>query len=156
MASAGTSAEAFRMDSIALYLPEVAMKERGPSVDELVAFIKALVAKANDALEAKPKGRGASGALVVALKPPARSRIWIMVGDEAREAEFVGLLKPPLEAVPSPSVSGYNAFAINFSAWGGGGPPVAGPLPLPKEWRDAMGTAGGRLPDDVLKVLWPD
>jgi hypothetical protein len=157
-ARAAEPAATFTMVSIALYLPENAMVERGPPVEPLVAYFKALVAAADAVLAAGPPQPGATGALVVALKPPARSRVWLMVGDVARTGAFTSALKGPLEAVPAPAVNGYNAFAINFTAWGGGAPLPRSPMPLPipDEWLKAMTGDGGVLPDSVLKVLWPD
>ncbi len=151
----GESTNAFTMTSITLYLPNEALRERGPSVEALAGYVKALVAKANGILTAAPRGRGATGALVVGLKPPARSRLWVMVGDSSRKSEFVRALKAPLEAVPPPSVRGFNAFAINFNAWGGG-TPLAEPLPpVPQEWRRVI-THEGVLPDVAFEAVWPD
>jgi hypothetical protein len=156
MAEAGGAGPAFVMTSIALYLPNKAMVQRGPSVEDLSNYIRALVSKADSVLSAHGPTPGASGALVVALKPPARSRLWVMVGDEAREGEFTTALQAPLEAVPPPSVTGVNAFAINFDAWGGGQPLRSHPLPVPDQWIQALPKKGGILPDAPLSVLWPD
>ncbi len=150
----GKPAQAFALASGVLYLPAEAMSQRGLPADVLAGYMKSLVAKADEVLGLSPPDAGVSGALVVALKPPARSRIWIVAGDTAREPKLTSLLKGPLEAMPAPNVSGYIAFALNFDSWGGGHRLVL-PMPIPDEWRRAM-SHSGVLPDDVLKVIWPD
>ncbi len=152
--AAAKPAPAFALASAVLYQPGEAMLRRGLPADVLAGYMKSLVAKADEVLGGSPPTAGVSGALVVALKPPARSRLWIMAGDKAREPELASLLKGPLESAPSPSVTGFIAFAINFDAWGGGRRLVF-PMPIPDEWRRAM-SHSGVLPDDVLKVIWPD
>jgi hypothetical protein len=151
--SAAVNDQLFKMTSIALYLPDHAMAERGPSTELLVAYIKALVSRANEVLASQPPGPGVSGAVVMGLKPPNQSRMWLVVGDKTRKADVLSILKGPLEGVPAPAVNGLNAFAINFDLWGGGVRPVM-PLPLPDEWLPVM--TGSILPDGPLKALWPD
>jgi len=148
---------AFQISSLALYLPNQAMVERGPSAKDLIAYIDALKDRAN-AILAQAQGRtGASGSLVVGLKPPAQSRLWVVMADKSRKAEFVTLLKAPLEGVQGPTVVGLNAFAINFNAWGGAQPPVSPTYPIPDEWLEVMRRGGGgMLPDSPMKAVWPD
>jgi hypothetical protein len=150
-------AKAFAATTMSLYLPEETMLERGPPTSLLVDYVKALLAAAEKAVAAAPVGRGASGALVVALKPPGRSRVWVMVGDGAREAEFTTLFKGPLEAVPPPAgVRDVDAFALQFNVWGGGTPLPSASVPVPAEWLRALPKGGGMLPDDALRVVWPN
>jgi hypothetical protein len=157
-ATAATSAgDVFLLKSIALYLPEKELVERGMTAAALAGYIKRLVSEANEVLGPAPRAPGASGALVVALKPPARSRLWVMEGDKTREAEFTSALKGRLEAVPPPPVLGVYAFAINFDVWGGGTPLRVSFLPIPDEWARVMtGKKQYLLPDDPLSVIWPD
>jgi len=148
---------AFRITSIVLYLPNQAMVERGPPAQALIAYLDALKAKASLVLAQAQPQVGASGALVVGLKPPAQSRVWIVMADKSRKAEFVSLMKAPLEAIQPPAVVGLNAFALNFDAWGGAQPPVAPGYPIPDEWMEAMRhSGGGMLPDAPMKAVWPD
>ena len=133
--AATSSSDVFLLKSIALYLPEKELVQRGMTADALGGYIKQLVTEANEVLGHTPRAPGASGALVVALKPPARSRLWVMVGDKTREAELASFLKSRLEAVPPPTVQGVYAFAINFDVWGGGKPLGVPFLPIPDEWR---------------------
>jgi hypothetical protein len=154
LAARAAAAPAFAMTSIVLYLPEAAIRERGPTVQEFELYINALKAQANYTLSKAPTEPGVSGALVIGLKPPARSRVWIVASDPARKAGLVGLLKAPLEAIAPPEVSGLNAFALNFNAWGGSGAPGVG-YPIPDEWKAGM-TKGGILPDTPMQAVWPD
>jgi hypothetical protein len=158
----GTGAAAgpnpFVVTTVVLYLPDRALRERGPPPEALADYIKSLEARANAVLAALPGGRGVSGAVVVGLKPPARSRIWVMAGEKSREAELTAALKAPLESVSPPAVQGFNAFALNFDAWGGGSalfPSSSPPVPVPEEWRRAL-PHGGILPDAVFRAIWPD
>jgi hypothetical protein len=146
----------FKLVSISLYLPHQAMAERGPTSDELTAYIAALTDAAKAALAAAPKQAAVSSSIVVGLKAPGRSRVWIVGGGLEAQRALAGLMKTPLEAVRAPPVSGWNAFALNFDAWGGAGAPVAA-MPIPDEWRLAMqAQGGGMLPDDALKAVWPN
>ena len=149
---------AFQITSLVLYLPNQALVERGPPVADLTAYINALKAKADAVLTQAPAGVGASGSLVIGLKPPARSRVWIVMPDKTRQPEFAALLKGPLEAIQAPAVQGLNAFAINFNAWGGAQPPPKQTYPVPDEWVEAMRKSGqtGILPDAPMRMVWPD
>jgi hypothetical protein len=149
---------AFQIASLVLYLPNQAMVERGPPAQALIAYIDALKDKANTILSQTPNQAGASGSLVVGLKPPAQSRVWVVMADKSRKAEFVSLLKAPLEQVQAPQLTGLNAFAINFNAWGGAQPPVPPGYPIPDEWIEAMKRIGGGgiMPDAPMKAAWPD
>jgi len=132
------------------------MEERGPPVQVLSDFIKSLVAQANSVMAAAPKQAGESGSVVVGLKPPARSRVWIVAASSGDESKLTKILKAPLEAVPAPAVIGLNAFALNFDARGGSGAKPAG-FPIPDEWKRAMAKTGaGMLPDAPLKAIWSD
>ena len=147
--------DAFKLVSISLYLPDQTMQERGPDEKALAAYIEALVGAAKAALAAAPKQAGTTASIVVGLKAPGRSRVWIVGGGIANQRALTALLKAPLEAVPAPPVTGWNALALNFDVWGGGGAPTA-KMPIPDEWRLAMqAQGGGMLPDDALKAVWP-
>lgn len=123
----------------------------------LAAYLEAVNAAAGRALAGTRRWRGVSGAVAIALKPPARSRVWIVLGDFRREDELTKLLKGVVEAVPVPSVSDFVAVWQDFDAWGGGKPYDKSVIaePIPMTWRHAT-PAGGRFPDDALRYLWPD
>jgi hypothetical protein len=145
----------FKIKSVAFYLPADAIELRGPQVDAAGAYIGALKKAATSALAAAPRLAGVSASIVVGLKAPGRSRIWIVGGGLPAQRALSMLLKAPLEAVPAPPVTDWDAFAISFDAWDGGGVPPD-PLPVPDEWRLAVqAQGGGMLPDDALKAVWP-
>jgi len=145
-----------KLVSISLYLSKDIMAERGPTTDELSDYVKALTDAARAVLAASPKQAGVSTSIVVGLRPPARSRVWIVGGGLAAQRGLTSLLKAPLEALRAPPVSGWNAFAINVELWGGGGPLADAEMPVPDEWRLALqAQGGGVLPDDALRAVWP-
>jgi hypothetical protein len=147
----------FKYTSLVLYLPEQALEERGPSAEEFSAYVKAVQTTANYILAGAPKQPGISGSLVVAFKPPAQSRVWVVTTEKQRQSALLALLEGPLEAIAAPTVRGYNAIGINFDAWGGApGPRAPATYPIPDEWRDALKAhGGGILPDAALALVWP-
>jgi hypothetical protein len=147
---------AFQLTSLALYLPEVALRQRGPDTESLTAFIHAIVAAANAELSRGPGEAGCCGSLVVGMKPPAKSRFWVVMTDKGREASLQGRLKRPLEDVPPPEVRGWNAVAINFDAWGGDGTVHQPAVSFPDEWLRAVPQGGGIVPDSAFEVIWRD
>jgi hypothetical protein len=146
----------FALVSVSLYLPDAQMKERGPTSEDLKAYLANLVDHAKAVLTAAPAQAGVSGAIVVGLKPPGRSRVWLWSNDKTRQHGLSTLLKAPLEALPGPFVSGWNAFALNFKAWGGDTSPIP-QMPIPDEWNLALRSqGGGTIPDDALHAVWPN
>jgi hypothetical protein len=148
--------DAFKLTSLTLYLPDVALRQRGPDAEALAAFIDAIKAAANAELSRGPPEPGVSGSLVAGMKPPAKSRFWVILPDRQRAAALQARLKGPLEAIPAPTVRGWNAVAINFDAWGGDGKPHPPTMPIPDEWLRAVPRGGGMLPDTALEAIWPD
>ena len=144
------------MTSLALYLPEAALRQRGPDADVLTAFIDAIKATANAELTHGPAEPGCSGSLVAGMKPPASTRFWVVLSDKPRAAALQARLKGPLEAIPAPDVRGWNAVAINFDAWGGDGQPHPPVMAIPDEWLRAVPKRGGVVPDAAFEVIWKD
>ena len=145
----------FALTSVALYLPEQAMRERGPTTDALIEYIDKLKARAETVLRSSPKIPGCHAAIVVALKPPAKSRVWLASTNKTNQVLLSVALKAPLEMVVPPAVMGINAFALNFDANGGDGSVAAATLPVPDEWQQALPN-GGMLPDDAVRAVWRD
>ena len=54
----------FALTSVALYLPEQAMRERGPTTDALIEYIDKLKARAETVLRSSPKIPGCHAAIV--------------------------------------------------------------------------------------------
>ncbi len=149
----------FKMTSVALYQPEEMIPIRfGGEVETLADYINSLRASAEASFAGAKRGQGATGAIVVALRPGPRSKVWLALGDNRLDDDLKQALIRTLEAVPPPEVHGGPfAFSINFEAWGGGKPVSTreDPLAIAPEWRDAK-VDGGLLPDAVLDVIWPD
>jgi hypothetical protein len=148
----------FTMTSLALYQPEEMLPIRfGGDVGPLADYVEALVAAADRTFAGAKRGTGVSGALVVALRPGRRSKVWLALGDNRLDDELRRALIAALEAVPPVEVHGGPfAFNLNFEAWGGGTPATSpeSPLAIAPEWRGVK--VSGVMPDAVLDVLWPD
>jgi hypothetical protein len=146
-----------RMTSVALYSPSFVWDRDGPGPEALSGYIKALVGAGNRGLIGQ-KPIDASGALVIALKPPARSRAWIVAGDPVQQAALTAALRAHLEMVKPPPVRGVLALAVNFDCDRGGPQPerFQGAMALPSDWKAALSAHGGRIPDDALAVVWPN
>jgi hypothetical protein len=150
------ASDAFKLTSLALYLPDVALRERGPDAEALTAFIDAIKKAANTELSRGSPESGVSGSIVAGMKPPAKSRFWVVLPDPQRAEALLARPKGPLEAIPAPTVRGWNAVAINFDAWGGDGKPHPPAMPIPDEWLRAVPRGGGMLPDTALEAIWKD
>ena len=150
-----TAAEpVFERTSYSLYLPNEALVARGPAVETLVEYLKAIEEKTAEILARQGERNGVSLSLVVGIKPGSKSKLWVVAADSAAAAKYRTLLAPEIEAIPVPEVRGYNAFAINADFWGGDGWTGALPLPFPDEW---IATApGGLVPDAALSILMKD
>lgn len=126
---------------------------------ELTRYVDAIVRSIGDHVVARPRARGLSVALVVAIRPGRQSRAWLVTaGDplpDGLEAEFIARAL----AVPPPALSaGPVAFYLVCELWGGGRPVISDsdPYPVPAEWLEALRrSGGGRLPDTPLERLWP-
>lgn len=141
-------------DSYSLYLPDEALRERGPTVEVLADYLRAIEQETENILSREPVRAGVSVSLVMGIKPGSKSKLWVVAAKPETTAELEKLLAPGIEQIPVPSVRGYNAFAINLDLWGGDGWKEALPLPFPKAWIKAA--PGGMVPDDVLSILMPD
>lgn len=161
LAPGGLEAQAlppFKMTSVALYQPEEMIPVRfGGEVQPLADYIKSLRATAEATFSVAKRGPGATGAIVVALRPGPRSKVWLALGDNLLDDTLRQTLIRNLEAIPPVEVHGGPfAFNLNFEAWGGGKPVTTSddPLAIAPEWREAK-VSGGELPDAVLDVIWP-
>lgn len=155
----GSRAEAasFRQTSISLYSPTFVWERDGPPAAVIANYVSRLGEKAGAILRAGPPVN-ASGSIVVALKPPRRSRVWVVTGEQATTARLQAALAHPLESVAAPPVRDVLAFALDFHVGGGGRQPhrLEGVIAVPDQWAKALRANGGRIPDDALKVVWPD
>ena len=141
--------------SYSLYLPEEALRERGPTVDALTEYLKAIEAKADAILARHDKQPGVSGSFVVGIKPGGKSKFWVVTVDGLIASKLESVLASEIESIRAPTVTGYNAFAINVDLWGGNGASGPDALPVPEAWKAVM-PDGGMLPDMPLSILMPD
>lgn len=150
----------FETKTVVLYQPDPILRERIPSVEVLSSYINAVQA----ACQAHFAGVSAPEALdvVVAIKPGRRARTWFVAPSRSESDESLGNLRQQIESVNPPDVRGGPvAFAIVATIAGAtreqSGATGFRP-PMPKAWMDApLGDPRKAVvPDDVLRVIWPD
>ena len=150
---------AYEMKSIALYQPDDVLTSRvGHDAVPLAGYIEAINAVATDEFGRAERGRGSSGAIVIAVKPSGASRMWLVLGENELPEGLAERLKSRVERIGPMSVSGGPiAFALVFDAWGGGVPIATSdqPAPYPDEWRVATDGEPLVVPDGILDVIWP-
>ena len=149
-------AEAWRGKEVVLYLPDPVMKAR-VEVSALTPYVNAATAAAEGAIRAAPAQPGASGMLLLMVKPDGRTKAWVVTGDPAPSPETVLAVVEAVEAVPAPAVrEGPILVGVGFDAWGGGAPPAGASPPIPRDWYGYFAKDGGRLDDAFMARVWPD
>jgi hypothetical protein len=150
------AAEPFAVKKVVLYQPnEVLVDRLGNDAGPFGNYIKQIEIREATVFANAGQHPGASGAIVVAIRPGKQSRAWIVLGSNSLPAALVSQIKAEAETVLPVSVQrGPVAFAVLFEAWGGGQPitDAAHPVPIPLEWRAA---APEMLPDRPLSRVWP-
>jgi hypothetical protein len=154
-------APSFSSGSITLLQPEWEISQRiGGEAEPLAAYIKGIVAAAEEVVHAHAAGNPTSGVIVVAVRTNHRSRVWIEFGENPSPASLASAMATRIEAVAPPRVStGTISFHINFDLWGGGKPLTNSERPVfaPAQWREAAGKLGGVADTEaILDSLWPD
>ena len=150
----------FVMTSVALYQTNDTLNERiGADIKPLSQYIKSIKAEAEKIFASASPADGATGSIVVAIKPGGLSRFWLVLGDNKLPDTLKESLLRGLSAIkPISVINGPVAVAVNFDVWGGG-KPILGPdemVAIPNEWRSAMqNQPAGVLPDAPLKIIWP-
>lgn len=156
-----SSQPTFKMTSATLYQPDSVLRQRLGNVEQLSSYLKAIQAAAVQFWESHPIERPAAGAIVVAIKPPNRSRCWLDLEVERRET-LQASLNQALSSIEPPQVkAGPVAVAINFVLGNASPLPTAAANyspPMPKEWKDAAKSlpAPGVMPDCILDIIWKD
>lgn len=150
----------FAVTSIALYQPDDVLRDRvGTDTQEFAKYLKALEVAGEGAFASFSNADGATGSIVVALKPGGLARFWLVLGGNKLPPGLREALLEGLASIPPVSVAnGPVAAALNFDAWGGGKPILSTgeALPIPEEWRSALGgSLPGVRPDAPLKMVWP-
>ena len=141
---------------VVLYLPDRVMKER-VEIADLSPYLTAVDEAAAAAAAAQPTQAGASGMMLLMVKPGARSKAWIVTGEPPMKPEIVAALTGAADAVPAPSVRrGAILVGVQFDAWGGGAQPEGAVAPIPRDWYAHFSEDGGVLDDDFMARVWPD
>ncbi|MFC5372322.1 hypothetical protein ACFPIF_07165 [Brevundimonas faecalis] len=154
--SASAPAEAWVGKDVVLYLPDPVMKKR-VEVSALSPYVQAAGAAAEGAVRAAPVQPGASGMLLLMVKPDGRARAWVVTGEPALSPETVAAVVKAVEALPAPAVrEGPILVGIGFDAWGGGPPPAGASPPIPRDWYGHFAKDGGLLDDAFMARVWPD
>lgn len=150
------AAEAWVGKDVVLYLPDPVMKKR-VEVSALSPYVNAAARAAEGVVRAAPVQPGASGMLLLMVKPGGRAKAWVVTGEPALKAETVAAMVKAVEAVPAPAVrEGPVLVGVGFDAWGGGPPPAGASPPIPRDWYRYFSKDGGRLDDAFMARVWPD
>ena len=157
-AHALVAAEGFKTAGIVLYQPDEVLRERFASADVLAEYFKKVEAATEEHF--KQHSKPANLDLVIAIKPEYRVKCWLRYTDASLDKELTALRKK-IEAIkPLKITGGPFAFVVQGQLAGGvknasndGNRP-----PIPDEWKAVAEKAKEplRLPDDFLKLLWPD
>ncbi|NWE50860.1 hypothetical protein [Brevundimonas sp. P7753] len=154
--AAEAPAEAWVGKDVVLYLPDPVMKAR-VEVSALSPYVNAAAIAAEGAVRAAPVQPGASGMLLLMVKPGGQAKAWVVTGDPAPSAETISAMIKAVEAVPAPAVrEGPILVGVGFEAWGGGAPPAGASPPIPRDWYSYFSKDGGQLDDAFMARVWPD
>jgi hypothetical protein len=146
--------EPFTNAAILLLQPEEVIQARIKSTSDLAKYMKDIEAAAGTAMQSVFQRKPVGGFVVVALKPPGRSKAWLDL-DSPMPEPTQAALRNAIESVPPPKVQdGIVVFAFKASLWGGRPPTRA--APAPEEWkaeaaRHAQKLEVGALVEQVWK-----
>ena len=153
---AEASAQAWVRKQVVLYLPDRLMKAR-IEVSDLSPYLLRVEEAVRVAATAQPAQAGASGMMLLMVKPGERSRAWIVTGEPGMQPQVVEALTGAAEAVTAPSVrQGPILVGLQFDAWGGGAQPEGAVAPIPRDWYAHFSEDGGVLDDALMAKVWPD
>ncbi len=155
-APAEQAAQAWVRKKVVLYLPDRVMKER-VEIAALSPYLTAVDEAVAAAAGTQPMQPGASGMLLLMVKPGERSRAFIVTGEPPMKPEVLEALTAAAVAVPAPSVrQGPILVGLQFDAWGGGAQPEGAVAPIPRDWYAHFSEDGGVLDDALMAKVWPD
>jgi hypothetical protein len=153
------SAGPYQVQGVVLYeMPPVLVARLGPDSRPFRAYIAQLDAALAPVFAAAPPQPGLTAAIVIGLKPGGAVRSWLVDRPGAIPPALAGAIRSTVQAVPPPKVqAGPIAFAIRFTAWGGGAPitDAAHPVPYPTAWEPAPPDGIAHMPDVVFARIWP-
>jgi len=149
----------YQVKSIVLYeMPNVLEARLGPDPSPFRAYILHLNAALAPVFAAAAPEHGLDGAIVIGLKQDGGIRSWLVDNPGTISPDLANQIQTAAQAVPPPPVqNGPIAFAIEFTAWGGGAPitSAAHPVPYPAAWGPAPSTGISQMPDIVFNRIWP-
>lgn len=155
-APAEAPADVWVRKKVVLYLPDRVIKER-VEIADLSPYLTAVDEAVASAAREQPTQAGASGMMLLMVKPGERSRAWIVTGEPPMKPDVVTVLTGAAEAVPAPLVrQGPILVGLQFDAWGGGAQPEGAVAPIPRDWYAHFSEDGGVLDDDFMARVWPD
>jgi hypothetical protein len=137
---------------VVLLQPERVMEAR-ISVNELAPYLKQVDAAATRALDRQQAVPASAGFLVVAIRPGARSKVWLDFKPPLPKA-VADALTAGTEAVRAPATTGATvAIAMKYSI--GGAPAPSQPMPAPAEWTAAAKAAKQALTiEELIDRIW--
>lgn len=142
-------------DGVVLYMPDKVMKAR-IKIEDLSPYTKALDLASQRVVEAQTGQSGTSGMLLVAMRPGAQSKAWVVTGEPEMSDPVSQALVAAAEAVPVPPVATETVLiGIKFHAFGGGQEPVSAGPPIPRDWYNHFTKDGGVLDDALMAKVWP-
>jgi len=145
------------VNSIRLYLPDAALRERlGDDVSPLAKYIKALEKETATFWEKSEQPKAKGLLIAIGVKPGNKARVWCEAVDGEVPAEILAKLEKKLGEVSAVRVKQAPvAFAIEIKLWGQ--KPERFPE-MPKAWAEAAKKSKAPLlvPDGLFKVIWPD
>ena len=147
------AATPYKTESIMLLQPDSVMKDRVPSTQAFVDYIKKSQMAAEATLSSQPP-TPASGFIVFAVRPDSSKRIWLDFKPEL-PVETADRLRSAIQDIPAfPSEDGTVVFALRVTLWDA---PSTDGTPNPVEWSKAM--RGQNEPmevgDLVDTLVWP-
>lgn len=155
-APAEAPADAWVRKKVVLYLPDRVMKER-VEIADLSPYLAAVDEAVAATAAAQPTQAGASGMLLLMVKPGERSRAFVVTGEPPMKPEAIEAITRAAAAVPAPPVrQGPILVGLQFEAWGGGAQPEGAVAPIPRDWYAHFSENGGVLDDALMAKVWPD
>lgn len=123
------------------------------------SFIRRLQADCDSYFSDLPQGDPQTVEVYTIIKPGRKCRFWLGYSSPDRERIGDEKLLRKLETLKSPPVKeGPVVFSLHLLLWGATETNVTWGqnLPIPKEWRAAIGSNAIRMPDGILPTIWPD
>jgi hypothetical protein len=158
-AAQAAAAGPYQVKGIFLYEPNDALIARlGPDAHPFGAYIGRLNAALAPLFAAATPEPGLTAAIAVGIKPGGAVRSWIVANPGTLSPLLQNNIQSTIQSLtPPPVQTGPIAFAIEFTAWGGGAPITDPdhPVPFPTAWRPPPGAGAEQVPDGVFARIWP-